>query len=100
METYIIYSTMTKKGLDEIGKIPIVVESIGNKLKEQGGVLKGFYKTMGEIDYVAIFEVPNDEVALAVVMAFAITGYFDGTTLKAYTMSEMSKGLELSERLK
>ena len=100
METYIIYSTMTEKGLNEIGKIPIVVESIGNKLKEQGGVLKGFYKTMGEIDYVAIFEVPNDEIALATVMAFAVTGYFDGTTLKAYTMSEMSKSLKLSESLK
>ena len=78
---------MTEKGLSEIANIPLVAEEIGKKLKEQGGELKGFYKTMGVIDYVAIIEAPNDKIALAAVMAFALTGYFNGTTLKAFTLT-------------
>ena len=100
METYIIHSEMTEKGLSEIANIPLVAEEIGKKLKEQGGELKGFYKTMGVIDYVAIIEAPNDKIALAAVMAFALTGYFNGTTLKAFTMKQMQDSLEITKKFK
>jgi uncharacterized protein with GYD domain len=100
METYIIHSEMTEKGLSEIANIPLAAEEIGQKLKEQGGELKGFYKTMGVIDYVAIIEAPNDKIALAAVMAFALTGYFNGTTLKAFTMQQMKDSLEITKKFK
>jgi uncharacterized protein with GYD domain len=55
METYIILMGMTKKGLDEIHKIPAFVESLKDKLKKRNGNLVGFYKVMGETDYVCGF---------------------------------------------
>jgi len=95
METYVVLMGMTEKGLCEIGKIPDFVESLKNKVSKLDGELKGFYKVMGEIDYLAIFDAQNDRVALAFVMALGKSGYFTTTTLKAYSMSEMRKSLEV-----
>ena len=95
METYIVLMEMTKKGLDEIDKIPDLIESLELKFKKLNGELKGFYKTMGEIDYVAVFEAPDDRVALSFVAAFGFCKYFETTTLKGYTMADLRKSLEI-----
>lgn len=95
METYIVLMRMTEKGLYEIDKVPGFVQSLQNKLTRLDGELKGFYKVMGEIDYVAVFGAPNDRVALAFVMALGKSGYFTTTTLKGYSMSEMRESLEI-----
>jgi len=97
METYIVLMEMTSKGLDEIEKVPDFVDSFENKVKKLGGEFKGFYKVMGETDYVTIFEAPNSKVGLALVIVLGKTGYFSTLTLKAYSMSEMRESLRLSK---
>jgi len=98
METYIILMGMTEKGLDEIHKIPDFVDSLNEKFKKKGVMLKGFYKVMGEIDYVAVIEAPNDIEALGVVMAIGKSKYFSTTTLKAYSMPQMKKSIDIYEK--
>lgn len=98
METYIVLMGMTEKGLREMDKIPDFVDSLSKKLRKLEGQLQGFYKVMGEIDYVAIFGSPNDKVALGFVMALGKSGYFTTTTLKGYSMSEMSEAFEIQSR--
>ena len=95
METYIILMEMTKKGLDEIHKIPAFVESLKDKMKKRNGNLVGFYKVMGEIDYVALIESPDDKEALGAVMALGKIGYFTTLTLKGYSMLEMKESLDI-----
>ena len=95
METYIVLMKMTEKGLNEISKIPAFIESLEQKFTELNGELKGFYKTMGEIDYVSLFVAPDDKVALSFVMAFGFSKYFKTTTLKCYPITEMEKSLEI-----
>jgi uncharacterized protein with GYD domain len=95
VETYIILMQMTEKGLDEINKIPEFVDSLNKRLQKKNLQLKGFYKVMGEIDYVAIIESPNDIDALGAVMALGKSEYFSTTTLKAYSMSQMKNSLEI-----
>jgi len=97
METYIILMGMTEKGLSEIHKIPDFVESLEQKLKKRDVILRGFYKVMGETDYVTIIEAPDDKEALASVMALGKIGYFTTLTLKAYSMLEMKESLEIYE---
>ncbi len=96
--TYIVLMEMTELGLEEIFEIPELIDQFKLKLKDIGGELKGFYKVMGEIDYVAIFEAPDDEKALAFVMALGKSGYFKTTTLKAYDMDGMRKALSIYEK--
>ncbi|MBN1271914.1 MAG: GYD domain-containing protein [Candidatus Aminicenantes bacterium] len=95
METYVILMGMTEKGLDEIHKIPGFVESLSEKMKKKNVVLKGFYKVMGEIDYVAIIESKNDIDALGAVMAMGKSEYFTTTTLKAYSMPQMKDSIDI-----
>ncbi len=95
METYIVLMGMTPKGLDEIHKIPDFVASLKDKLQNRNVDLKGFYKVMGETDYVAIIESPDDKEALAVVMALGKIGYFTTLTLKGYSMLEMGESIKI-----
>lgn len=95
METYILLMGMTEKGLDEIHKIPATIESLKKKLSNQNIELKGFYKVMGDTDYVAIIESKGDVDALSAVMAIGKIGYFTTLTLKAYTMEQMKASLDI-----
>jgi len=94
METYIAVMTMTAKGLDEIHLIPVFAKKLARKVEKIGGKLQGFWKTMGEIDYVAVIDAPDDNKALSCIMALGKTGYFSTTTLKAYSMDEMTASLK------
>jgi uncharacterized protein with GYD domain len=95
METYIILMGMTEKGLNEIDRIPTFVTRLKEKMKKRGVNLKEFYKVMGETDYVAFIEAPNDKEALAVVMTLGKSGYFTTLTLKGYSMLEMKESLDI-----
>lgn len=94
METYVAVMKMTDKGMDEIHLIPGFATGFGKNIEKFGGKFLGFWKTMGEIDYVAVFSAPDDNKALSCIMALGKTGYFETTTLKAYTMDEMAASLK------
>lgn len=93
METYIAVMTMTDKGMDEIHLIPPFTKKFAQNIEKTGGKLLGFWKTMGEIDYVGVFTAPDDNTALTCIMSLGKTGYFATTTLKAYSMDEMTESL-------
>jgi len=97
METYVILMQMTERGLEEIHKIPDFINSLSEKLKKKSVELKGFYKVMGEIDYVALIQSQNDVDALSTVMAIGKSKYFSTTTLKAYSMLQMKNSLDIYE---
>lgn len=98
METYIAVMTMTDKGMNEIHRIPEFVTGFARNMEKIGGNLLGFWKTMGEIDYVAVIEAPDGDKALSCIMALGKTGYFSTTTLKAYSMDEMAASLRRYEK--
>jgi uncharacterized protein with GYD domain len=95
MEAYIVLMGMTEKGLNDIDKIPAFVHSLKEKMKERDVNLKEFYKVMGETDYVALIEAPNDKEALGAVMALGKVGYFTTLTLKGYSMLGMQESLDI-----
>ena len=51
----------------------------------------GFYSVMGEYDYVAIGEAPNDEVAVTFALALGSQGDARTMTLKAFTRDEFTE---------
>jgi uncharacterized protein with GYD domain len=95
MESYVILMGMTEKGLKEIDKIPVFVDDLRMKMEKRGLKLKDFFKTMGETDYVAIFEAPNEKEALGVIMALGKIGYFTTLSMKAFTMMGMTESINL-----
>lgn len=95
METYVVLMEMTEYGLENIHKIPSFVKSLEKKLEKKNVKLEGFYKVMGEVDYVTIIKSENDVNALGAVMALGKIKYFNTLTSKAYTMDEMAKSLDI-----
>jgi uncharacterized protein with GYD domain len=57
-------------------------------IKEAGGSLEGVYVTLGRYDVVEIFEAPNDEVAIEILMKLQRFGAEHTETLRAFTREE------------
>ena len=57
-------------------------------IQDAGGTLVGVYVTLGRYDVVEIFEAPNDEVAIEILMKLQRFGAEHTETLRAFTREE------------
>jgi uncharacterized protein with GYD domain len=74
MPTYIILGNFTQEGVTKIKDSPQRLEQARQLSKSLGGELKEFYYTMGQYDFVAIMDVPSNEVALQGMMTIGAIG--------------------------
>jgi uncharacterized protein with GYD domain len=95
MATYIILMKLTKQGVQDIKNAPERVAQTEKALEAAGGKLLCFYITMGEYDYVAIAEGPNDKVALAQLLGLGMAGNVRTKTLKAFSGEEFAEILKM-----
>ena len=91
MPTYISLYKLTDQGIKDIRNAPQRFEDGVKAFEGMGGKLTGFYAVMGEYDYVAIGEAPNDEVAMTFALAIGSLGNIRTKTLKAFTHEEFAK---------
>ena len=94
MPTYIALYKLTDQGIKDIKNGPKRFEDGVKAYEAMGGKMIGFYAVMGEYDYVAIGEAPNDEVAMTFALAIGSLGSVRTTTLKAFTHEEFAKLVE------
>ena len=90
MPTYISLYNLTDQGIKNIKDAPGRVEEAIKGAEAMGAKVIGFYSVMGEYDYVAIGEFPNDEAAMAFALAVGSRGNVRTTTLKAFTKEEFA----------
>src|SRR5437763_458030 len=64
------------------------VEEGERTIEEAGGKLIGVYVTLGRYDVVEIFEAPDDEVAIEILMKLQRHGAEQTETLRAFTRQE------------
>ena len=91
MSTYVLLMNLTDQGIRNIKDAPARIEEAFKGLEAVGGKILAFYAVMGPYDYVAITEVPGDEVALAQLLGLGMAGNVRTTTLKAFTTEEFGK---------
>ncbi|MGQ9502496.1 MAG: GYD domain-containing protein [Anaerolineae bacterium] len=94
MSTYVILMNLTDQGVKGIKEAPARISSAAKALEAAGGKMLAFYTVMGAYDYVAIVEAPNDQVALVQLLALGMQGNVRTTTLKAFTIEELSAALK------
>ena len=64
------------------------VEESGAVIKERGGKLIDVYVTLGRYDVVEIFEAPNDEIAVEILLKLQRFGAEHTETLRAFTRDD------------
>ncbi|MDH7594394.1 MAG: GYD domain-containing protein [Methanomicrobiales archaeon] len=83
MGTYVMLMRLTDKGIAEIKSAPKRIEEGIAAFEAMGGKILGFYTMLGEYDYLAIGDLPDDETALSFALALSSKGFVRTTTLKA-----------------
>ena len=90
MPSYVILMKLTEQGAKAIKEAPARIEAGIKGWEAMGGKMTGFYVVMGDYDYVAVGEAPNDETAATFVLALGSLGNVKTTTLRAFTRDEFA----------
>jgi len=81
---------LTDQGAKDIKAAPQRIEQAIKGFEKMGGKVLGFYVITGEYDYIAIGEMPSDEVCLTFVAGLTAQGNVKVTTCRAYTQQEFA----------
>jgi uncharacterized protein with GYD domain len=87
MATYIILGKYTDQGIRNIKQGPQRLDAARQAVQGTGGKMD-FYLTMGQYDFVAVTEAPDDETFTRTILAIASQGNVKTETLKAFNEAE------------
>jgi len=91
MPTYIVLGEFTQEGIMNIKDSPKRLQDAKNLANSLGGEIKKFYYTMGQYDFVAICELPNDAVMTKFILMVSKVGAVRSETLKATPADEAAE---------
>ena len=91
MSHYILLIKWTEQGISKIKDSSARYSSFKASVEKAGGKFIGGYYTFGEYDVVIIIDVPNDEVAMSLMLKVGSAGNVRTTTLRAFTGEEGMK---------
>lgn len=91
MQTFIILMNLTERGVRGIKKAPEVISSNIKALEAAGGKMIGLYAILGDYDYVAIIEAPDDRVIVKHLLEISAGSAVVTKTLKAFPHEEFIK---------
>jgi uncharacterized protein with GYD domain len=90
MPSYIVLMKLTEQGAKAVKEAPARIEAGIKGWEAMGGKMTSFFVVMGDYDYVAVGEAPNDEIAATFALALGSLGNVKTTTLRAFTKDEFA----------
>ena len=90
MPMYIVLGKFTQEGITKIKDSPKRLDAARKVMKSVGGEIKEFYYTMGQYDFVAVFEAPNDQAMTKVLLTVGGIGAVRTETLPATPPDKMA----------
>jgi uncharacterized protein with GYD domain len=91
MPSYITLGKWTEQGIRNVKESPERVRRVEQFASQVGGKLVGFYMTMGEYDFVAIIEAPDDKTVARMLLNTGSQGNARTVTLKAFPREEFER---------
>ncbi len=91
MHTYVVLMKLTDQGIRAAKEAPERIEAGIHSIENLGGKVKGFYATLGEYDFVACLEAPNEAIVMRFLLAFGAAGDVRTTTMKALERTEFEE---------
>jgi uncharacterized protein with GYD domain len=96
MPVYIILGKYTQQGMENIKTSAEKREAVGKVFESVGGEFKDFYYTLGQYDFVAICEAPDEGAILKAMLIIGSKGEVRTETLSAIPAdkgAEIIKGM-------
>lgn len=84
MTIYVMLANLTDAGAKTVSDSPTRLDTAKRLLKEMGGDFKSFFLTMGDYDFVAVYEAPDDAIAARFTLQLGSLGNVRTKTLKAF----------------
>lgn len=91
MPQYAILGNWTEQGLHQLKQSPQRAEAFRKAVEAAGGRLHSMLYTIGPHDFVAVVELPSDEVANQLLLRTGMQGNARTTTLKGWIPAEFSQ---------
>jgi len=88
MATYLLLGNYTRLGMEKIRGAPARIDTAREVIHNEGGKLIGWYVTMGQYDFAAILEAPDDMTMARLALAMSSHGNIQTQTLRAFTEQE------------
>ena len=88
MPSYLTLGNWTEQGIRNVKQGPQRLEAVKQAARDAGGRVVFFYMTLGQYDFAALFELPDDEAAAKLLLNIGSQGNVHTTTLKAFTEDE------------
>ena len=91
MNTYVALVNYTERGITAIKDSPGRANHVGELLAAAGGRVVEVYLTMGEYDFVVIFEAPDDETMARVLLEAGRLGTVRTKTMRAFPKADFER---------
>lgn len=88
MATYVTLLRYTQQGITTIKDAPGRIEAARKTYRALGAELKAIYLVMGQYDFVAVIEAPDDATAAKASLALGSRGNVSSETLRAFAEDE------------
>jgi len=88
MSVYIVLTTLSDEGRKAIKEDPSKIKANNRELEAMGVKVLGQYATLGQYDFVNIFEAENDDVILKAAVRASGRGVAHAQTLTAKTVDD------------
>jgi len=89
--TYCVLYEFTPAGMANVKELPQSIEQVHQAIAALGGKVLACYVLAGQYDSVGIYEFPSDEAAVAFLLNVGSRGAVKTTSLKAFSVDELSK---------
>jgi uncharacterized protein with GYD domain len=91
MPTYVTMFRFTEQGLRNIRESPARLDAVKAAMRAAGGELKAFYLAYGSYDAVVVSELPDEEVAMKLLLTIGAQGNQRTETFRVFTEPEYRK---------
>lgn len=88
MATYIMMGNFTAQGMSKITGSPARIDTAREVMHTLGAELKAWYVVMGQYDFVALLEAPNDETVAKISLSIGTHGNIRIQSMRAFTEDE------------
>jgi uncharacterized protein with GYD domain len=91
MATYVILGNFTEQGLRNVKNTVERAQAFQAAAAQAGVQVQGIWWTMGQHDFVAVVDAPDDETISAGLLMQAMHGNFRSQTLRAFDAEAMAR---------